>query len=246
MAKDRGFRKMRDLIMALADAERNMEVGGLSHEGLEQACLNARDLYERLIVLRHKAREAQLSGRTAWVKKEEAQSSMSAEMKVIEDLSKVNEPPPMKLDTRPQEISPRQTSLIEAIEASTEPGEKPRPAEQPKPAQKIAAPQTVQEEKKAPPIKRPETTPSLAEKMNKASIPSLAKAITLSHKFWFVSELFNGDRIAYEKTIMALDAMHDRALAESHLRTEVIEKLKKPADPTAVATLMELIERRFP
>lgn len=240
MAKDRGFKKMRDLITALTDAERNMQAGGLSHEALEQACINARDLYERLIVLRHKAREAQLSGRT----RNDAPASMAAEAKAIDDLAKVNEPPPIRLDTRPQEVSPRQTSLIEAIEATQEPPEK---TDRPKEAPKAPVAEKKVEEKPTPPaIKRAAPAPSLAEKLNKASIPSLAKAISLSHKFWFVSELFNGDRIGYEKSIIAIDEMHDRALAESYIRTEVIAKLKKPADPTAVATLMELIERRFP
>ena len=175
MADDKGFRKMNELVAALAVVERQLASGEMDITGLDAACNDARELYERLVVLRHKAREAALS---------------------LSTQPKVKEPPPapapvsvpdplaIRLDTRP-ENGPRQTSLIEAIEASEE-----KPAKTP-----AAAPSR-------PADRVPSTkAPTLAETMERAAIPDLAKAISLSHKFWFVAELFNGDRINYEMCI---------------------------------------------
>ena len=73
----------------------------------------------------------------------------------------------------------------------------------------------------------------------------LNKAITLSHKFWFVAELFNGDRQAYEKGVERLNGFANLAEANTFIQEEVISKLKKPADPEALATFNELVQRRY-
>ena len=232
---------MQELVSALAEAQRNLENGTLGHDGLEQACLNARELYERLIVLRHRSREVQLSGRVEPAKRDKTAVSLSTEMQSLNDLSDVKEPAPIRLDTRPPEISPRQTSLIEAIE-ETQSQKDAKRAE----TVKEKSNTVTKDEPKPASIKKADPIPSLAEKLTKTSITSLAKSISLSHKFWFVSELFGGDRIAYERSVMALDAMQDRDQAEVFLQTEVLAKLKKPADPEALITIRDLIERRFP
>lgn len=229
---------MQDLVAALAEAQRKLESGDLGHEGLEQACQNARELYERLIVLRHGSREMQLTGARTNAKRDKTDVRSVNDERDLQIRQEVNEPPPIRLDTRPPEISPRQTSLIDAIEETN--GSKK--------AERAPVQQKVEEKEiaRTQPIKKADPVPSLAEKLTKAQISSLAKSISLSHKFWFVSELFGGDRIAYEKSIMAIDAMQDRDQAEVYLQTEVLAKLKKPADPEALITIRDLIERRFP
>ena len=226
---------MQDLITALAQAQRDLEAGKLGHDGLEHACVNARELYERLIVLRHRSREAQIAARPA-VAKPDKTDVHGPGKRDLEMIHEVKEPPPIRLDTRPPEISPRQTSLIDAIEETN--GSK---KDETGPVQK-----QIEEKERPRPIKSADPIPSLAEKLTRSQISSLAKSISLSHKFWFVSELFGGDRIAYEKSIMALDGMQDRDQAEVFLQTEVLAKLKKPADPEALITIRDLIERRFP
>src|SRR5690606_15437841 len=91
-------------------------------------------------------------------------------------------------------------------------------------------------------VKKPAT---VAEKLEKASIQSLGRSISLSHKFWFVSELFSGDRIAYEKSIETIDKLDQRSAAQNYIDKEVITRMKKNADPEALAIFMDLIERRF-
>ena len=242
MGNYKDFSNMRELIAALAEAERGITSGKLDLQGLDRACNDARDLYERLIVLRHKAREKA-------IKTDQERTAVTEAAET-----------PIKLDTRPPDISPRQTTLIEAIEATDqEPLDSPR-GEQVKmqgqeqgqeQAQKTRAVKreekpvmtsTTQTDKKKEGAKKPAT---VAEKLEKASIQSLGRSISLSHKFWFVSELFSGDRIAYEKSIETIDKLEERSAAESYVEKEVITRMKKNADPEALAIFMDLIERRF-
>ncbi len=215
MADDKGFRKMNELVAALVKAQHGLSSGELDVAGLEAACVDARELYERLVVLRHKAREGKA--------------------KVPELSSIIPEPAPetpsIRLDTRPAE-APRQTSLIEAIEATEQVDVPPAPVG---PTKVSATPDASSSRK----------TGTLAERMEKASIPDLGKAISLSHKFWFVAELFNGDRTTYDKSIELLNGMSDLAAAKAFIETEVIAKLKKPADPEALSTFTELVQRRY-
>lgn len=222
MAKDNKYRKINELLSALTESERKLNAGALGLDGLESACSNARELFERLVVLRHKAREAALN---------------SARPNVPDVNSKVEEPvvgdtpKPLRLHTRPPEISERQTSLIDAIEATQE------EAEVPKKDVTVAV-----NEPKSGKATRGST---VAETMAKASTADLSKIITLSHKFWFVAELFNGDRINYEKSIDKLNGFTDMKAAQTFIADEVVAKLKKPADPEALSTFEDLVKRRY-
>lgn len=234
MSKDKGFRTIQELIGALSNTERGLASGSLDLEGLETACNDARELFERLVVLRHKAREAAL------VSSRPAPTSPPAEVPPSRPAEV--ETPTLRLDTRPPAASPRQVSLIEAIEESTTPETDPAPPATP--TSKAPEPRDSPTVKPLPAdaAKGPVT---LAEKLERSSIQDLTKAISLSHKFWFVAELFGGDRIAYDRTIGLLNALGDRQKAVSYVETEVIGKLKKPADPEALATFMDLLQRRY-
>ncbi len=242
MGKDKGYRTIQELVSALADAERGLASGALQMEGLETACNDARELYERLVVLRHKARESAATSIARNTYKVEPPAAVVAEAS-----AEVEGPAPLRLDTRPPAVSPRQTSLIEAIEETSEEIETPTPVAPiakeaaPAPSSSVAATTSVAEA--AAPAKAGAT---LAEKLEKASITDLSKAISLSHKFWFVAELFGGDRIFYDKSIGLLNALGDKENAINYVENDVLSKLKKPADPEALSTFMDLIDRRYP
>ncbi|MBL7953095.1 MAG: hypothetical protein JNM62_15405 [Flavobacteriales bacterium] len=224
MSTDKPFRRINELVAALAAADKGLTSGALGADGLEAACDDARELYERLIVLRHKAREAQVGGQAVEAPPTKAPQNTMREPA----LPTVPEERSVRLDTRPPaEPAARQTSLIDAIEHTEkqEPAKAPAAHGAPEAAAKMA--------------------PSVAEKLEKAAVADLGKAISLSHKFWFVAELFNGDRISYEKSIEQLNAFNDLAEANAFIAAEVVGKLKKPADPEALATFNELVERRY-
>ncbi len=242
MGNDKAFRNMNELLAALSQAERELASGTLGVEGLEVACADVRELYERLVVLRHKAREAAVAPAA---KPKPAPATVPNEPAPAMVKEPAPAPATIRLDTRPPETTPRQVSLIEAIEATEATGpEKPAPAAAPEPKPALAAkPATAPKPAAVADVKK--DTPTLAEKLEQAAIPDLAKAISLSHKFWFVAELFNGDRITYDKTIDLLNSMPNGAAAKDHLEREVLAKLRKPADPEALATFNELLKRRY-
>ena len=231
MSSDKPFRKIEELVAALAEAQRGAGSGSLDLAQLDAACDDARALYERLVVLRHKAREATATRGAPPAKAEVVKpGDHKPEEPKPEPPPMTAEPKPVRLDTRPVEISPRQTSLIEAIENT----------EQELPLKVDGrAPDTAG---RTPAAK----APTLAERHEHAAVADLGKAISLSHKFWFVAELFNGDRITYEKSIEKLNGFANFKEAEAYVQSEVIAKLKKAADPEALSTFTDLVQRRYP
>ena len=214
MKSEMPFRRINELVADLAKVSNELGSGTLHLEGLETACDDARELYERLVVLRHKARE------TATGAGKSAPTSNNKLREGPPSTEVLSDQPSLRLDTRPApEVSSRQTSLIEAIEHT--------------------------EQQKVEPAAGKPQPPSLAEKLERAAVSDLNKAITLSHKFWFVAELFNGDRQAYEKGVERLNGFANLAEANTFIQEEVISKLKKPADPEALATFNELVQRRY-
>ena len=236
MSIDKPLRKINELVAALTAVEQGQRTDRLGLEGLEAACEEARELYERLIVLRHKAREASVVHEPATPVAAVPFAPVASQTKEPVATATAAEPQALRLDTRPApDKAPRQTSLIEAI-ASTE--LEPVPTTSP-PAAPPVAPSKAAEPKAA-----PRHATSVAEKLEKAAFADLGKAISLSHKFWFVAELFNGDRVAFDAAVERLDRSAGLAEAERFLKEGVIAKLKKAADPEALATFTDLVKRR--
>jgi hypothetical protein len=219
---------MGDLFQALQRAEQGLRSGALGLAALEQATADARELYERLLVLRHKAREG-ARRKEAPVHPQAPERPGSAPAPPVQ---------PIRLDTRPAD--PRQTSLIEAIEATQDAPLPPAAAAQQ--AGAAAAPQRPQPA--AVPVAATASAATLAEKLERAHIDDLGKAISLSHKFWFLAEIFGGDRNAYDQGIAEMNRCADLVAAKALLDTQ-LALLKKPADPEALETFYELLKRRF-
>ncbi len=234
---------------SVRQALRDLDAGKLDLEGLDRASADAQALYERLIVLRHKAREA----------KRVAESAPPL----------VKEPPPviappelpsLRLDTRPTEVPIRQTSLIDAI-AETEAPPAPKAPPTPPPGPPPAPVKAVRDEEpmkaattdgSAPPKAKPPKPvekaakgPSLADKLESAPVADLHKAIALSQKFWFVAELFGGHRERYEKAIDAINALRSVEDARMFISTEIIAKATRPPAEDALHAFNELVDRRF-
>lgn len=228
------FTRIGELANSVAADVQRLEEGKLPLAELEQLADHARDLNERLVVLRHKAREgkpAQEAAPKPPVAAEPEAPAMSAA--------------PIRLDT-----APKQTSLIDAIQETEK---KPAPAAG-APAQPVEKPVPVAEApvKTTPPAEARATSApaskaspaSIHDKIEKAPIADLGKAIALSQKFWFVAELFNNDRAAYDKAIEQLNKPQLRAEAKTYVQYEVVAKLKNPPGEEVLAAFTELIERR--
>lgn len=218
MARSKAAEHLQELVRSLQQAVDRLQEGTLGLAGLEQGTEQARALYERLVVLRHKAREAAVAG----------ERQQPAAAKVFEPVAAPGQEaaPSIRLDTRPPEVHPQQTSLIDAI-AETE---------------KAAPPPKAPAPKAAPAAERPVT---VADKLEHAPVADLRKAIALSQKFWFVAELFDNDRKRYEEAIDTLNGMAGWKEAERYLKVEVVGKLPKPPGEEVATTFADLVQRRF-
>lgn len=238
MDSGKQFTRIGELASGIAADVLRLEEGKLPIADLERLTVNAGELHERLIVLRHKAREgkpipAAVTSSSADGVERGAQSDQQ-----VAKPEPVHEPPPIRLDT-----APKQTSLIDAIAETEVPSAKPKVPDPPIVAAKSVA-------QKAPAAAVPplpvaaKPVASVGAKLERAPIADLGKAVALSQKFWFVAELFGGDRSAYERAVDQLNKAPGRAEAEVYLQEEVLSKLKSPPGEDVLAAFNELIERR--
>ncbi|MBK8499968.1 MAG: hypothetical protein IPL52_14390 [Flavobacteriales bacterium] len=322
---------MRDLVRALQQAEYGLRTGDIALEDLDKACQNANALHERLVVIRHKAREAHVREQAAQAQAAKAQAPKPEPVKAEPPRSEAPVPEPMKVEMPKAEAPKADSALVEMPKAEpvaekTAPtkteaakpeiqkaeapmAETPKPevwkveapvAESPKPAppppqQKAPKPEpaepavveavaaktpatvtaikldtrptekkesevdtAVAETEEAAGAKTaaeflaafragaaPKPTPTLAEKMEKAHIDDLLKAISISDRFWFTKELFNGEKSAFEKAVSQMNAASSIEEASNLLSKAIIVNPKKPANPDARTTFLELLQRRF-
>jgi hypothetical protein len=224
MPDHKGHDRITELIASLTMAMGRLQKGQLGLEELEQSTTEARLLYERLVVLRHKLREGAVG------------HAVKTAKPVPDPAVPGPEPVPIRLDTRPPEAPVHQTSLIDAIaetEATVTPPPKAVPVAKPRPASPAKQARAEAD--------RPLT---VADRMEHAPVADLRKAIALSQKFWFVAELFGGDRARYEAAIDVLNAAEGFDAAREWMQKEVLAPL--PAPPGDVAeTFTELLRRRF-
>ena len=111
MAQQKASDRMNELIHSLQQAMGRLEQGKLGLPELEQCTEDARAIYERMVVLRHKAREAHIN--------EAKQQAVPLPPALPKPEAEVMEPDPeqpsIRLDTRPPEPAHHQTSLLDAI-----------------------------------------------------------------------------------------------------------------------------------
>ena len=86
---------------------------------------------------------------------------------------------------------------------------------------------------------------TLGDKLERAPVADLHKAIALSQKFWFVAELFGGHRDRYEQAVNALNAMGSLDEARTFIANEITAKATRPPAADAIQAFNDLVERRF-
>jgi hypothetical protein len=228
---DKEYQSISHLSNQLHNQILHLEEGEMELEELQFALENAREIYERLVVLRYRAydelvhttREMPMSAETVvpelpieepLVEVSEEESEEESEF-VLEVESKVEAPI-------------EQESLFDEI-ADVAPEPIPAPSTPPAPA---AAPQKAVEHE------------SIGEKLSKSPIPDLKKAIGLNQKFLFINTLFSGDAIAYDEAVSDINRMSAYADAENKC-SELRLKYKWSDEEPATEQFKDLVERRF-
>jgi hypothetical protein len=244
------FIPLQSLAQQLTDQLNQLYSGQYKKESLESMVSNARDLYERLIVLRHKAYEQEVNGSMT----DDVQStSIEIELPTFTlDLSEVSSDPiepesPADLNPMVNEFvtDQRQVNLMDMIEevTKTEHIENTTTMES---AEDNAIDQSFPE---STPIvslndilSQNQNTSTILNRLEKSKIDDLKKSITMNQRFQFSRELFNGDSEQYEITISALNNCD----SEKALELFQTYKQKWSWDETTIAfiELLDLVQRR--
>ncbi len=233
------FKRIQELASTVLAGIDELNLGNLSIDQLELLTDNSRELYERLVVLRHKAYDQKVKGVPIenTEKKEETSNSFSI---------------PFKIETP---VAPNQVNLIDAIEEVTKQEEifsKEEISEVPEipAAEKITPPvatvnnaNTIAAESLNDRLsKAVGAVNTLAQKLEHTPIPDLKRAITLNQRFQFSKELFKGNNQDYEVAIDKLNSINrDEAL--NHLE-QLKSKYAWNKESQVTLDFIDLIERR--
>jgi hypothetical protein len=225
------FISLQGLADKIAHQVHQLYDGQSRKDQLEDMVTNARDLYERLVVLRHKAYEQE-----SITKMEETISNMDISFEIP--------------STEESVLAARQVSLIDIIEeieinTDIEPElpvfelevieeEEEDVMESAQDEQPIYSLNDI--------IAQQQVTPNVVSQLGKSSVDDLKKAITMNQRFQFARELFGGDTEQYEITIGELNNCTAETV-ESKL-SDLIKKRGWLVDSVAYLELRELIQRR--
>ena len=216
MSESSDFKSIEQLAASVKGNVDELTNGTLSVEEIEMTVSELRELYERLVVIRHKAFEEREKPEDAVPKKEvEVEQEKEDTPQGTGSLFKLDIDQPIEEKATPK----NQVSLIDQIEELGDESLNDKVAE--------------------------EVEGSLAEKLEGGSIDDLKKAIALNQKFWFIRELFNDNKELFEKALKELDNAEDHVSAQKWFDVEVRVNLKDDHDETALRKFLELLERRF-
>ena len=248
------FIPLQSLAQQLADQLNGLYSGKNKKDSLEQMVNHSRELYERLVVLRHKAYEQEVQPESERMIEESIELEMptisldldtpafnATSNPIQEKKEEENSAFVFEMDT---EIAPiEESALVEEMEVDT------------RQVNLMDMIEEVTQEKTSAPVEnntpiislneilaQQQTQHTILKALEKAPIEDLKKSITMNQRFQFARELFKGDSEQYELSISELNnAQPERAF-------EVLENLKRKWnwDTTSIAyiELEELVQRR--
>lgn len=258
------FQSLKEITTSLNDKVNQLSNGQLSLSDVESLAEEARDLYERLVIIRFKAyetkdRPAEITGAIDIV--EPTKTAPEPQKKPVESEPKPEEDDSMMMfdfsandeavdnenDEEIDEELEAENITEEAIEADAEPLPEIIEAsneteEEDSPENKPTADPPLDDRSLNDNYKKADA--SVSAKFEKAAIADLKEHIGINRKFLYVNELFNGDGNAYNAAIGTLNTCGSKNEAFNHL-----EKLKQThewnEENGTVSGFVELVERRY-
>lgn len=244
------YKSMLELTVELKQYLATIAEGEGDVEKLEEMVGHARELYERLVVMRHKAFE------------DVAEESAPVSKVQPEAVEETPEPP--EVEEKPQAAIPFSVDAGAIEDAEPENAEEPATAK-PEDSTPETEEETTEEEDEAS-IPDNQTSlidaieeikggslvekfaaendeESLVEKLEKAPIGDLVSAISLNQKFQFINELFGGDNERYLAEIESFNSMDSWNSAKKVLAALNDELSWEEGE--AQEEFIELIQRRY-
>lgn len=222
MADNKPFKPIPELIEEIKLNTDKLESGNLSLEELYEVLNSIQQLYERAIILKYKAEEKLIKGNG-----EETHTSFRLKLKKDKQLS-LDE---VISDTVKEKLEKAQISFIDDVDDSAKIEEKTEPIE---PVASASLNQKFSENK----------TTSLGDKLKKAPITDLTKAIGVNAKFLFMNDLFKGENEVYKEAVNRLNQFSSFDEASGYIM-ELKAKFAWDEENQSVERFVELVERRY-
>jgi len=215
------YQNLNALVEEIRSELLKLENSELSLADVDAIQTNARELYDRLTVLKYLAME-----RLA----DEPESEPNIEKDQGDDPVDVDMAPiKLKLGNAEKNIPENQTNLLDAIEES-DVEKKPDESVSENLNQKFA---TSSESK------------SIADKLKSQPISDLIAAIGINQKFLFMNDLFEGERDEFHHSMGELNKFDSFLDADNYIRNNLMAKYSWDMESPSAIRFMELIERRY-
>lgn len=232
------FQTLKELSSSLAEKLEQLNNGQLNRNEVEALTDQARELYERLVIIRFKSYEGHSDIENKLEKPEEEVVHVESTDQKAEEDDKVDEL--MMFDFTATEETIEEEETVE------------------KPEEDLVSEESVEEKQVEVPENKPRQEAidkslndnfkkedgSVAGKFEKAPIKDLKEHIGINRKFLYVNELFGGDSVAYNSAIEKLNAGGSKDAAFS-LIGELKSSQKWDKESPTVAGFIELVERRY-
>ena len=211
--KNKGQKKTKFAL--LENSYHGETLGALSVTDVDAIQANAKELFERLTVLKYLALERLADGSKNDISSQESLDSEDAEIQPIK----------IKIGNPEEKVPENQTNLLDAIEES---GVELEQSDAENLNQKLAS-----------------ASKSVADKLKAQPIPDLNTAIGINQKYLFMNDLFEGERDEFHNSIAELNKFDSFLDADNYIRNNLVSKYNWDMESASAVRFMELIERRY-
>ena len=232
------FKSLEQITNYISDKINDLNKGQLNNSEIEELTINAQELYERLVVIRHKAYEA----------------FGQPKANISEPVEEIIEIEEQSIEESLQEISPMMSfdfsePIVEEKEESTTVNEISETFNKEETFE-TSNPKTEEISSLSESMTRASSlndtfkqSGSLADRLTNSKIDDLKSAIGINEKFAFITDLFAGSNEDYNAAISILNSCNSSQEAKTILN-EISINNNWDLDNPNVGSFIELIERR--
>jgi hypothetical protein len=243
------FKSLEQISSYVTEKINQLNNGQLNTSEIEELTSNAQELYERLIVIRHKSYETFGASDTDAVKaeNEEVKEIIEEPEQTVEEM--LGEISPMMsfdfsepiVESKVESIKPVMETSIE--EKSFEPESIPSEEDLSKDDNSSSLNDSMAKSTSSLNDSY-KSSGSLAERLTNSKIKDLKSVIGINEKFAFITELFAGSNESYNESIHNLNNCNDSSEAKNILNDLSIAN-DWNLDSKTVASFIELLDRRY-
>ncbi len=237
---DTSFKSLNQIVADITEQVKKLNQGNINTPEIELLTANAQELYERLVVIRHKAFEKMA---TKDVPVTEAEDE--AIIPIIEEKE-----PNTFFDLTSEENNSTNEAETNMLFDFSEPVEEVKPTTQSEVKKTEQQNQTksinqkFEDNHSLNDVFKSAQKNSLADKLKYSPIKDLKSHININEKFSFINKLFNGSNDNYNSAIEKLNSFKIGDDARYYLN-ELSQQYNWDAEDDNVVTFVELVERRY-